>query len=145
MQQASLTRRFAGISAAAALCISSSAGAAAPRTAGQPASISPLVALSALASDASAAALCGASAAMAASAAATAQAAQPGCVLPVVDAPVAPVVTEALPPPPVAPPPVPAAGGGFGVSPLLLGLAGIAAAVLAFVLLRDKDDNDSPE
>lgn len=145
MRQASFTRRAAAVSAALALCFSSTAVAAAPQPISQPGSISPLVALSALASDASAAALCGASAAAVAGAAAAAQAAQPGCVLPVVDAPVAPVVTEALPPPPVAPPPVPAAGGGFGVSPLLLGLVAIGAAALAYFLLRDKDENESPE
>jgi hypothetical protein len=67
-----------------------------------------------------------------------------GCVLPVADAvPVA--VSEPLPPPPMAPPPVEASGG-FGISPLLLGLAGIAAAVLlATVLGNNDDDDESPE
>lgn len=143
MQGSKLTHRFAAASAVIAMCFSSTAAAAAtPRTSLAPA-VSPLVALSALGSQASAAALCGTS--VAGAAAAAAQAAQSGCVLPVVDTPPAAAVAEPLPPPPVAPPPVAPMGSGFGFSPLLLGLAAIAAGALVyFVLLRDKDD-ESPE
>ena len=95
-------------------------------------SISPMVALSIFGSQASAAALCGSSATVtAASAAATAQAPGSGCVLPVVDAP---------PPAPVAEvAPIPAATG-FGIAPVLLGLAGIA--ILAALIASQGDDND---
>jgi hypothetical protein len=124
--------------------ITSSTGAVAASTyTPQPSSISPLVALSALASDTSRVALCGAAAAAAAGAAATAQGATPGCVLPVVDSAPAPApISEALPPPPVAPPPVaPLASEGFGISPLLLGLVAVAAAVGLYFLLRKKHSN----
>ena len=106
---------------------------------------SPMVALSLLASDASRAAVCGASAAAAAGAAAAAQGAAQGCVLPVTDTVAPAVVDNTMPPPPVPPPPVEPVGGGFAFSPLLLALAGIAAAVLAVTLLgKDKDNEDSP-
>ena len=155
MQTASVSRKFAGALAAIALCTSSTGAIAATAQTPGSGSISPLVALSALGSDASRAALCGASAAAAAGAAAVAQGAAQGCVLPVLDAappPVAdgasPPVADVMPPPPVAPPPMPAiAGGGFGVSPLLLGLLGIAGAGLLYLLLKKKkgDDEDGPE
>ena len=140
MQLASISRKFAGAAAALALCASStSAIAASTQHSADRSSISPLVALSALGSDASRAALCGASAVAAAGAAAAAQGAAQGCVLPAVDAVAPPPVVEAAPPPPAALPPVePVAGPAF--SPLLLALAGIAAAVLAYYLL--KDDNE---
>lgn len=145
MQLGNISRKFAGGLIAVALCTSSTGAiAASAQHAAQPASISPLVALSALGTDASRAALCGASAAVAAGAAAVAQGAAQGCVLPVVDQAPPPVV-EALPPPPVAPPPIAPIGGGFGVSPLLLALAGIAAAGLLYLLLRDKDDDEDEE
>lgn len=96
--------------------------------------ISPMVALSIFGSQASAAALCGSSAtATAASAAATAQAPAGGCVLPVVDAPPPVAIAEPLPPPP----------SGFGIAPILLGLAGIA--ILAALLLDDDDDDDEDD
>ncbi len=106
-------------------------------TAAAPArSISPIVALSIFGSQASATALCGASATtVAAGAAASAQAPVGGCVLPLVDAP---------PPIPVAEPvPVgqPMASSGFGIAPVLLGLAGIA--ILAALIAGSNDDNDN--
>jgi hypothetical protein len=97
------------------------------------AQISPLVALSSFGSQASAAALCGSSATAAtASAAATAQAPAGGCVLPVVDAPPPVPVAEA---PPLPPP------HGFGIGPVLLGLAGIA--ILAALIASQHHDNDN--
>ncbi len=101
--------------------------------------ISPMVALSIFGSQASAAALCGSSAtATAASAAATAQAPAGGCVLPVVDAPPPLPVAEAAP---FVPAPV---GGGFGLTPILLGLAGIAI-LAALILSQDNDDDDDDD
>ena len=137
MPVASNFRKFSGAFVAFAMVTSSSGAVAATTHIAQPISISPLVALSALASDTSRVALCGAAAAAAAGAA-FAQGAAPGCVLPVVDqAP--PVVADVLPPPPVAPPPVaPLAGEGFGMSPLLLGLVAVAAAVGLYFLLKKK-------
>ncbi len=131
MQSASISKKFAGALAAVALCTSSTGAiAASTQSAANHSSISPLVALSALGSDASRAAFCGASAVAAAGAAAAAQGAAPGCVLPAVAAVAPPPMVEA-PPPPVALPPVePVAGPAF--SPLLLALAAIAAAVLAY-------------
>ena len=117
-----------------ALCASPALASASAVATPAPA-ISPMVALSIFGSQASVAALCGSSAtATAASAAATAQAPAGGCVLPVVDAP---------PPLPVAQAPfVPApASGGFGLTPILLGLAGIA--ILAALILSQNDDNDN--
>jgi hypothetical protein len=147
-------RHLAGASAALALCISSTGAVAATSSAAQlRGTLSPLVALSALASDASRNALCGAVAAAAAGAAAAAQA-TPGCVLPLTDAAAGPppatteampppATAEAMPPPPIAPPTVAPMGGGFGVSPLLLGLVGVAAAAVLAVLLLKKKNNDS--
>lgn len=147
MRMTSVSRKFAGILAALALCTASTGAiAASSRQASNDAGLSPLIALSALGSDASRAALCGASAVAAAGAAAVSQGAAQGCVLPVMDqaATAPPPLVESLPPPPVPPPPVAPVGGGFGISPLLLALAGIAAAVLLVVLLKDKDEDASP-
>lgn len=117
------------------LC-ASPAFASASAVASQP-TISPMVALSIFGSQASAAALCGSSATtVAASAAATAQAPVGGCVLPVVDAP--PVVPVAEAPPFV---PAPVAASGFGIAPVLLGLAGIA--ILAALIYSQDNDNDN--
>ena len=139
MKSASIYKQFAGGLAALALCTSSTGAiAASAQYATNQSSIMPLVALSALGSDASRAALCGASAVAAAGAAAAAQGAAQGCVLPVVDAVPPPPLVEA-PPPPMAPYVEPVAGPAF--SPLLLALAGIAAAVLAYYLLKDDDDD----
>jgi hypothetical protein len=132
-------KKFAGAVAAVAMATSST-GAIAATTPVAHGSISPLVALSALGSDASRAALCGASVAAAASAAMSQAGPAQGCVLPVADAvPVA--VSEPLPPPPVIVPPV-AVASGFGISPLLLGLAGVAGAILLATLLTDDDDDE---
>ena len=138
MKSASVYKKFAGGLVALALCTSSTGAiAASAQHAVSQSRITPLVALSALGSDASRAALCGASAVAAAGAAAAAQGAASGCVLPVVDAVPPPAVVETVPPPVVAEPVV--AGPAF--SPLLLALAGIAAAVLAYYLLKDDDDD----
>ena len=144
MHLASNSKRFSGAFVALALMTSSTGAVAASTHTTQPSSISPMVALSLLSSDASRVALCGAAAAAAAGAAAADQAAAQGCVLPVVDQ--AAPVTEALPPPPVAPPPVaPLASEGFGISPLLLGLIAVAAAVgLYFLLHKKHHNNESP-
>ncbi len=121
-----------------ALC-ASPAFASAAAVAAPAQTISPMVALSIFGSQASAAALCGSSAtATAASAAATAQAPAGGCVLPVVDAPPPLPVAEAAPfvPAPFA--------GSFGLTPILLGLAGIAI-ITALTFFKDNDnDNDPP-
>lgn len=112
------------------------ASASAARSAPAP-TISPMIALSIFGSQASAAALCGSSATVVAgSAAATAQAPVGGCVLPVVDAPPPLPVVEA---PPFVPAPV--AASGFGIAPILLGLAGIA--ILAALIISQDNDNDN--
>lgn len=134
MQSGSSSRKVAGILAGLALCISSTGAiAAAPQP--RPA-ISPFVALSALSSGVSAAALCGSSSV--AGAAAVTQSATQGCVLPVVDQAVAPPPVVQVEPmvglEPVAP------MGGAGGSPLLLALAGIAAAVGLYYLLKGRDN-----
>lgn len=97
----------------------------------------PWAVLSVLSGGASAAAVCGAAAVAAA-------AAQPaaGCVLPQVDAAV-----PAAPPPPTPVPvaPVETTGGGLGISPLLIGLAAIAAGVaLYFILHKRHNHANSP-
>lgn len=120
---------------AVALCASPALATASAATASAP-TISPMVALSIFGSSSSAAALCGASATtVAASAAATTQAPVGGCVLPVVDAP--PVIPAAEAP--FVPAPV--AASGFGIAPVLLGLAGIA--ILAALILSQNNDNDN--
>ena len=140
MQLASYSRKFGSALVALALCASSTGAiAASTQHTGYQASIRPLVALSAIGSEASRAALCGASAVAAAGAAAAAQGAAPGCVLPVVDAAPPPPVVEAAPPPPFVEPVAPVATGGFGVSPLLLALVGVAAAYALYKIL-DQDD-----
>ncbi len=138
MQSASISKKFAGALAALALCTGSTGAMAASTHAVSPASIGPLVVLSALGSGASHAALCGAAAAAAAGAAAAAQGAAQGCVLPAVDMAPPPPVVETAPPPPMVETPVAAAG--FGVSPLLLALAGIAVAVGLYYLLKGHDN-----
>lgn len=129
-----VSRTITSFGVALALCASpalASASAVAPAQ-----TISPMVALSIFGSQASAAALCGSSATTtAASAAATAQAPAGGCVLPVVDAPPPVAVVE-----PVSMAPIPASSG-FGIAPILLGLAGIA--ILAALIISGNDDNDN--
>ena len=96
-----------------------------------------MVALSIFGSQASATALCGASSTtVAASAAASAQAPAGGCVLPVVDAPPPVPAAEPLP----AAQPI-AASSGIGITPILLGLAGIA--ILAALIASSGNDNDN--
>ena len=99
--------------------------------------ISPIVELSIFGSQASATALCGASATtVAASAATAAQAPTGGCVLPLVDAPPPVLISEPLPiTQPIA------ASSGIGITPILLGLAGIA--ILAALIASSNDDNDN--
>lgn len=128
-------KTVAGAFAALALCVSPTMAHAATSTAIQP--LNPLVAVSVFGTPASAQQVCAnaATAAAAAGAAAVAQG-QAGCVLPAVDAP--------PPPPPEAalPPPAPVRTGGFGISPVILGLLGIAA--LAALIAASNDDSDSP-
>lgn len=128
-----VSRKMTAIGVAFALCASPAfASASAVPTA--PAQISPMVALSIFGSQASAAALCGSAATSAAASSAATQAPGAGCVLPVVDAPPPPLpVAEAapLPPPP----------GGIGITPILLGLAGIA--ILAALIASSGNDNDN--
>jgi hypothetical protein len=107
-----------------------STAAAASAPAPQP--VAPWAALTALTGGAPAAALCG-------SAVTAAQAPATGCVLPAVD--VAPPVAQAAPPPPIPVPPVEAPSAGFGVSPILLALAAVAAGVGLYFLLRKKHSN----
>ena len=127
----SVSRKVTAFGVALALSTSPAFAAASAVPAQQ---ISPMIALSIFGSQASAAALCGSSATAAtASAAATAQAPAGGCVLPVVDAP-PPLVPVAE----VAPLPAPH---GFGISPILLGLAGIA--ILAALIASQHHDNDN--
>jgi hypothetical protein len=120
-----------------AVVVSMTASPALATAAAAPAAINPMIALSIFGSQASAAALCGSGAASAAGAAVTAQAPAGGCVLPLVDAPPPPPIVEA---PPFVPAPV---SGGFGISPILLGLAGIAI-LAALIASQDDDDDDSP-
>ncbi len=101
--------------------------------------ISPMVALSIFGSQASAAALCGSSSTVAASTAASAQAPAGGCVLPVVDAPPPAPMAEPLP----AAAPVTAVSG-FGITPVLLGLAGIAALAALIASSNKGNNNNAP-
>lgn len=95
----------------------------------------PFAVIGLMSSGGSAAALCGAAAAAAA-------AVQPasGCVLPQID--VAPAAVPSAPPPPVAVPV--AATGGVGISPLLLGLAAVAAGVALYLVLHHNHHNNQP-
>ena len=90
----------------------------------------PWAVLSAMSGGASAAAVCGAAAAAAAAAVQPAA----GCVLPQID--VVPATTA--PPAPIPVPPVEPASSGLGISPLLLGLAAVAAGVALYLLLHKK-------
>jgi len=122
------SRRFVGLLVAGSMVFSSTGAlaAAAPATTTQ---ADPWAVLSVLSGGASAVAACGA----ASFAAAAAQPA-PGCVLPQVD-----VAAPAAPPPPaVVPAPAVGTEGGFGISPLLIGLAVIAAGVALYFILHKK-------
>ena len=124
-----ISRKLTGLGVALALC-ASPAAAAASSSAAPAQSVSPMIALSVFGSQASVAALCGSSATAAtASAAATAQGPVQGCVLPVGEVP--PPVADVPPPPPAH----------FGISPVLLGLAGIAI-LAALIALGNGDDNN---
>ncbi len=105
-----------------------------------PATLDPLVSLSALGSAQSRAAVCAGSTAAVAAAGAAATAAQgaPGCVLPV-NSPTPPVVSQAVPPA-VAIAPAPAFG--IGTLPLLLGLAAIIGAVALVLMSNDNNEGD---
>src|SRR4051794_18735667 len=107
---------------------------AAVASAPAPQQVAPWAALTALTGGAPAAALCG-SAAVAA-----AQAPAAGCVLPAVD--VAAPVAQSAPPPPIPVPPVEGpSSAAFGVSPILLALAAVAAGVGLYFLLKKKSSN----
>ena len=126
-------KHFVGIVASSALMFSSTGALASNSNSKQ--QINPWATLTVLSGGAPAAAICGA-----ASAAAAGQPAPTGCVLPVMEAP--PPVASAPPPP--AEPVVPAAGG-YGVTPLLLGLAAIAVAVgLFFAVNGNGSNNNTP-
>lgn len=128
-------RGVIGVVIAGSMIFSSTGAIAASAPAPAP-QADPWAVLSVMSGGASAAALCGAAAVAAA-------AAQPaaGCVLPQVDV----VAPAAAPPPqPVPVPPVEAPSGGFGISPLLLGLAAIAAGVGLYFLLRKHHHANSP-
>ena len=121
-----------GVLVAGSLFVSST-GAVAATAAAPVSQINPWAALTAMSGGAPAAALCGAAAV-----AAAAQTAAPGCVLPVVDAPVA----STPPPTPVPVPPVEPIGGGFGIDPLILALGALAAGALLYFVLNDDDDDE---
>lgn len=131
--QLSRRKTFAGAAAALALCLSPTMASAATSAPVQ--SISPLVAISVFGTQASAAEICASSATAAATAgAAVAAQGQPGCVLPAIDPPPPVGVTPAVQPM--------AAPSGFSLTPVLLGLLGIAA--LAALIASGNDDSDSP-
>lgn len=127
-----------GVIAGTSLFISSTAAVAAVNSAPVP-QVNPWAALAVMSGSAPAAVLCGSSAAVAAAASAAAQAG-PGCVLPVLDTPVA-AAPVSEPPAPIPVPPVEAIGGGFGVSPLLLALAAVAAGVGIYLLVRKHENS----
>ena len=129
-----VSSKFTAFCAAVALCAGPSF-ASASTAAAAPSQISPMVALSIFGSQASAAALCGSAATTAASSAAATQAPVGGCVLPVVDAPPLPVA-EAAPLPPVA--------SGIGITPVLLGLAGIAILAALIASQNNGNGNNPP-
>jgi hypothetical protein len=121
------SRRVIGLLVAGSMVFSSTAAlaAATPPPATQP---DPWAVLSVMSGGASAVAACGA----ASFAAAAAQPA-PGCVLPQVD-----VAAPAPPPPTAIPAPPVETEGGLGISPLLIGLALVAAGVALYFILHKK-------
>lgn len=127
-------RGVVGFLVAGSLVVSSTGAAAASTLPAQ--QISPWAALTALTGGAPAAALCGTTAV-----AAAAQAPGTGCVLPIVDTP--PPVAQSAPPTPIPVPPIEGPAAGFGVSPLLLALAAVAAGVGLYFLLK-KNNANSP-
>jgi uncharacterized RDD family membrane protein YckC len=75
-------------------------------------------------------------------AATAAQPQTPGCLLPVVDTP--PPVAQNPPPPPVPIPPIAGPSGGFGIDPLYLALAAVAAGVGIYFLVKHSGGSNSP-
>jgi hypothetical protein len=126
-------KSLVGSAIAIALCVSPTMAAAATTAPTQ--SISPLIAVSVFGTQASAQTVCTQAASAAAAAGSTAVQGQPGCVLPVNDVP--PPAPQAGPPPP---PPV----HGFGISPVILGLLGIAALAALIALGNDDDNGPAP-
>jgi hypothetical protein len=121
-------RGVVGFLVAGSMFITSTGAVAATSVPAAP-QVSPWATLVGLTGGAPAVALCGSAAV-----AAAAQAPAPGCVLPVVD--VTPPAAQAAPPPPIPVPPVEAPSAGFGISPLLLALAAVAAGVAIYFLVR---------
>lgn len=121
-----------GAAVAGSLMLSSTAAVAAPAV---PAQVNPWAVLTAMSGGAPAAAMCGSAAVAAAAAQAPG-----GCVLPALDAAPPPPVAEAVPPPlPVAPPPAAA-----GISPLLIGLLALAAAIGVYLAVHNNGHANSP-
>ena len=125
-------RRVVGVLVAGSLFVSST-GAVASASQPTPPQVNPWAALAALSGGAPAAAICGAAAA------AAVQTAGPGCVLPVIDTP--PPIAQNPPPPPVPVPPIAGPASGFGIEPLYLALAAVAAGAGLYFLLKKKNDN----
>lgn len=121
-------KTFTGLTAALAFCLSPTMASAATSSTIQ--TVSPLVAVSVFGTQASAQTVCASAAGAAAAAGAVAAQANPNCVLPVGDAAPPPPVSEAVPPP----------TGDFGISPVLLALAGLALAGGIIAALSDDDD-----
>jgi hypothetical protein len=124
-------RGLLGACLAGSLMLSSTAAIAAPAA---PQQLDPWGVLAAMSGGAPAAAVCGSAAG---AAAAAAQAPVTGCVLPVVDAPPPVPAAQAAPPPLV-----PAVGP--DLSPLLLGLGALAAAVGFYLVLHNNHHPNSP-
>ena len=129
--------RFVGVIIGSSLLISST-GAVAAANPAPVQQVNPWAALAVMSGSAPAAVLCGSAAATAAAAAAATAQPAAGCVLPAVDS--APVAA-AEPPAPIPVPPVETVGGGFGVSPLLLGLAAVLLGVGAYLLIRKHENS----
>lgn len=129
-------RKAIGVFIAGSMVFGSTGAIAASAPANVP-QFDPWAVLSVMNGGASAAAACGVAVSAAAAAAAAAQPAN-GCVLPQIDA-----APSAGPPPPqpIPVPPVETVGGGFGISPLLLGLVAIAAGVGLYFALRKHHAN----
>ena len=129
-------KRVVGGLAAGSLFFAST-GAAAASALPAPPQVSPWATLAGLTGGASAAALCGGAAVTAA------QAPAPGCVLPVVDTP-PPIAQNPPPPPPVPVPPIAGPAAGFGIDPLYLALAAVAAGVGIYFLVKQSKNSGSP-
>ena len=119
------------IAAATAFALCASPTIAAAPAAAPVQTLNPLVAVSVFGTQASAQTVCAQTASVAAAAGLAAEPGQGGCVLPVGEAGPTPPQADALPAPAIA--------HGFGISPVLLGLLGIAA--LAALIASQGDDN----